>query len=129
MTNSNPAVKRTADAKSTASSEATASPAATPGPLKLPLVLKILRLRHGNGQHVHVDCRILDSQGQSVQFMPITMGPDTAPAEVCAILQGTVDVLAKAMYKRGDILLEDSATNDADFDSLIGKEFTGSVAT
>jgi hypothetical protein len=69
------------------------------GVYKLPLTLAIKTLRR-TPDAVEVGALITDAAGVSVRFMPITMGPKTSPAEICAIMQSTVSSLAIGMYNR-----------------------------
>jgi hypothetical protein len=113
-----------------------ASPGAPPqkalpptlGAYKLPLTLSIQSLRR-TPDAVEVGALITDAAGVSVRFMPITMGPKTSPAEICAIMQSTVSSLATVMHSRKAAILEETPSTDADFSALVLKTFSGSVST
>jgi hypothetical protein len=94
---------------------------------KLPLTLSIQSLKR-TPDSVDVGALITDAAGVSVRFMPITMGPKTSPAEICAIMQSTVSSLAAVMHGRKDAILEETPSTDADFSALVSKTFSGSVA-
>jgi hypothetical protein len=100
-------------------------------PHTLPLKLTIEGINREPGG-IEARCRITDAIGTSVEFLPITVGPQRTPAELCAILQGIVNDKAASLLRQekatlGKKLSEEDAGQA--FDDLVGREFTGSVTT
>jgi hypothetical protein len=99
---------------------------------KLPLKLKVVGIERNEGG-VHVNCNIVDSEGSSVQYVPVTVGPKTPAAGLCAILQSRINQLAEVMHKQGLVVLaaegQTEEETEVELQALVGREFTGSVAT
>lgn len=99
---------------------------------KLPLVLKVRDVRR-SATMIEVDAVVSDAVGTNVRYIPLVMGPQNSVASVCAILQHQVNDLAQGLAKRGEAVPQEEATSDEErtqaLEALVGKEFTGSVAT
>jgi hypothetical protein len=94
---------------------------------KLPYALTIKAIRRGP-QAVEAACDVRDAEGESVEHLPVSMGPKVTAGEVCAILQGHVEQLAKSHHARGAATLGDGAPEDSDIASLVGRTFTAGVS-
>jgi hypothetical protein len=96
----------------------------------LPLKLKILSIA-SESHGIEARCQITDAAGVSVEFVPIQVGPQRTPAELCAILQNHVNGLAASMHKRGAAVLPENPEGEKlgeAFSDLVGTEFTGSIS-
>lgn len=106
------------------------APSRAPGaPFILPLSMKVREVRTTK-LHIDVDCVVVDAEGRSVQFLPLSMDIKTTVAEVEAILQATVKQTAESVHARGAaILLPPVEMSDAPaLQKLVGQVYKGSVA-
>jgi hypothetical protein len=100
-------------------------------PHTLPLTLTVVSVSRSD-RRIEANCRVVDADGVSVEYVPLEVGPQRTPAELCAILQSHVSALAESLLRRekatrGEALSEEAT--DTAFEGLVGREFTGSVTT
>jgi hypothetical protein len=93
-------------------------------PFRLPLALTVKAIQRSKTS-IDVVATIADADGQSVQSMPIQMGPATSASEVEAILQATVTTLATKLHGRKEALVNEVK---GEFEALSGRVFRGGVA-
>jgi hypothetical protein len=95
----------------------------------LPLTLTIRAVR-GSKDAIEVEGEIRDAKDQSVRSISITVGPQRSPADVAAIVQRHVDDDARRLEK-ADLLAKVPAgpPSKGSLQSLVGKQFTGSLST
>lgn len=98
----------------------------------LPLKLKVLDVQK-DASGISVNATVVDASGANVEYVPLTVGPNRTPAEICAILQHHVDRMAKHLSERkmthtmSASLSEEESSQQ--LENLKGLEFTGSVTT
>ena len=100
-------------------------------PHKLPLKLRVRSVERTSNA-VEVDAVVVDADDVSVQHVPLTLGPKSTAAEVCAVLQHHLDILSKELHKRGQATTGadmSEAEHEAAFEQLKGREFVGSVTS
>ena len=98
-------------------------------PFLLPLTLTP-RAVHTTTRHIDVECLIVDAQGKSVQFLPLSVDIRTSVAELDAILQQTITQIAASLFARqAAVLLPPTQMQDAPaLQAIVGRDYKGSVA-
>jgi hypothetical protein len=98
-----------------------------PAKLRLPFALHVRDVRKTSAA-IEVDCVLEDSAGRSIQFMPITVGAKTTAPEIEAILQSTINGVAKAHYERDLAELTPEPENSTALVEILGRTYRGSIA-
>ncbi len=93
--------------------------------IRLPLTLKVRAVRR-SAEALQVESIVTDAKGESVGFVPLTMGPKTSAASACASLQHHVTGMAEAIRKTGKAEVPEVGDEEEDDQALVGREFSGS---
>jgi hypothetical protein len=93
----------------------------------LPLKLKVRAVRQSK-EIIELECEVRDAEDQSVQSLPVSVGPKSSAANICAILQGYVDTIAKSLHAQGKAKVGEVGDQETAIEKLVGQEFLGSMA-
>lgn len=95
--------------------------------MKLPLVGKVTGVRRDETSLL-IELQVVDKDGTSVGYHPLTMGPKTSVSGAVAAVQQHVNQLAASALKKGEAETETEEINEEGDQALVGREFLGSVS-